>query len=1334
MGANNSRFDSDFPPLSDQFDSNFVRHPLTPPTSTTSSYRDSIQTAASSSDHPQPIRITFASQHSMSSKAPTPARCLPGVESRQIVKLQASQVTGWLIVDDSDEIYESCDIEKSILPKRPPRSLPNPKTDSSFPALDMEPSLAEIHGAFTNYRSLSPSNHKARSILPDPSTIESKDLLNKRPVPSLPEPKKKRRLVPTKQASEIANQKFETFTKNQFGFVNPFHGGFPLTDDENCFLPDPHPGSSFYQDADHEDQGYWSKIVSPENSGEGETADEQGERLKKLLSRFHQGKQTSEAAAPPKKGSTPKLTEEEWILKQARECMLKEQEAGAERSRELREKALRRRGLLALPSSSSSSEKCKTLSDADVDNSSSNDLFSEQSNVLSDTEADNGSNNDLFSDRGGAFSDADVDTNSNNDLFSDDDPQAQSRDDLLDIAQEHVRKDSGPMVQEHIKKNSGPARTEICDELKTDQHTRDASTRSRQSNSDNERQSFRNKSPPLHVEGCHGLASNSEGLSLDAKEKRFCKAEQAECSRLTVGGSVSNLILSDQFTTNDGLDPRAQRGDILKTPDDRANPLKPKREQNGLGVRASAGHKDKSCLSIRPLSGLEMLAAKRGAMDDHQSESKVSGRPLPSHKTLTVKRGASPIDPGDIKSQVRQKPTAHSASSLPPGPSGGLTLPKNFDQYSEEEKEVIVKHEVAKERKRDLDALGGVFWTFAQLRCFSDREITERTIQTETNELYEIGKFITLVIEQGKPGKMRRTRIQDIRDNIRRRVQKAAEISEEPSDVAVLTEMRRTFSQKHIDIIDDETPKVQEEIDHWGVLRSTRSTKRHNARTKGHRKERTKERKEENANKKQVRFAGEGAQIIRSKPPKSNPVKNRQTQANRQEELIEKLRAQLKLFETADQEEVEEIQNRVAEIETELERAGQHADRDDSEEDDGAEFVFGAGHDVLSVTRARGRMPKESNMEEAQDIDEINRLEDGRQKEAGTHALQRQRFEKSASNQQKLDPELLKQMQLKKSQPLQSQGFDPELLRQMQIKRDQQLEVATDPTIIDRDAVGESDSEGDAASGATSDEDEDRQVFRYTVWGTFIGVEIYKNADHYYFMKTYNVSRAQDKVREIISAIHQYASSKNGTELDRVNVQTELHYELMEQHIVLGEDSTVEARVWIERDLVDLKKKAFRAAKRQRAVKRVATFAVYWEKTVTPLIRTEETKDADPDGFADLFEESPEDKAKAEGPVTTSISQDQIEFFTTPILANRHAKDLYLTWHFKFLPGWQNEGYRRLEDESMEQYLETLGSWGLFVREESFERVDVDRSGEERRVEEKFKVWVRKIAVKGPGN
>ncbi|EXJ69228.1 uncharacterized protein A1O5_07264 [Cladophialophora psammophila CBS 110553] len=1295
----------------------------------------------------------------MSSKAPIPARRLPGVEGRQTIKSQASQVTGWRIVDDSDEIYESCDTENSVLPKRPPRSLPNPQTDASSPALDIEPSLAETHGAFTDQRSLSLSNQKARSTLLDPSTIESENLLSKRPVPSSLEPKKKRRLVPTKQASEIANQKFETFTKAQFGFVNPFPGGFPLTDDENCLLPDPHPGSSFYQDADHEDEGYWSKIVSPENSGVGETADEQGERLKRLLSRFHQGKPTSEPAAPPKKGSTPNLTEEEWLLKQARECMLKEQEAGAKRSKELREKALRRRGLLALPSSSSSSEQCKTPSDADVNNSSNNDLFSEQSNVLSDTEAGNGSNNDLFSDRGGALSDADVDTHSNNDLFSDDDPQAQSRDDRLDIAQEHARKDSGPMAHEHIKKNSRPARTEICDELKrvrseqpdpvprvltnqtynrTNQHTRDASMRSRQSNSNNERQPFRTESPSLHVEGCHGLASNCEGLSLHAKEKRLCEAEQGECSGLTVGGSVSNLILSGQFIANDGIDPRAQRGDVVKTTDDRANPLKPERERQGLGVRASAGDKDKSSLSIRPLSGLEMLAAKGGAMDDHKSESRVSGGvsggPIPSHKTLTVKRGASPIDPGDAKSQMRQKPVADSASSFAPGPSGGLTLPKNFDQYSEEEKEVIVKHEVAKERKRDLDALGSVFWTFAQLRCFSDREMTERTIQTETNELYEIGKFIALVIEQGRPGKIRRTRIQDIRDNIRRRVQKAAESSEEPSDVAVLTEMRRTFSQKHIDIIDDETPKIQEEIDHWGALRSTRSTKRHNARTRGHRKERTKERKEEKANKKQVRFADEGTQIIRSKPPKSNPIKNGQTQADRQEELIEKLRAQLKLFETADQEEVEEIQNRVAEIETELERASQHADGDDSEEDDGAEFVFGAGHDVLMVTTARGRMAEESNMEEEQDIEEINRLEDGRQKEAGTYALQRQRVEKPASSQQKFDPGLLKQMQLKKSQPLQSQGFDPELLRQMQLKRDQQLEAATDPTIIDRDAVGESDSEGDAASGTTSDEDEDRQVFRYTVWGAFVGVEIYKNADHYYFMKTYNVSRAQDKVREIISAIHQYASSKNGTELDRVNVQTELHYELMEQHIVLGEDSTVEARVWIERDLVDLKEKAFRAAKRQRAVKRVATFAVYWEKTVTPLIRTEETNDTDPDGFADLFEESPEDKAKAEEPVTTSISQDQIEFFTTPILANRHAKDLYLTWHFTFLPGWQNEGYRRLEDESMEQYLEELGSWGLFIREEGFDRVDVDESGGERRVEEKFKVWVKKIAVKGPGN
>ncbi|OQV00293.1 hypothetical protein CLAIMM_05811 [Cladophialophora immunda] len=1362
MGASNSTINPDIPLFAEQFPNITIR-PLHLQTSTVPTDRESSQTAAISSSRSQNGMTSF-SPGDISSKASIPPKRLPPVESRETVRSQAFQITNWRAVDNSDEIYESVEIENSGCPPSPPSDT---CTNISFSDLDIKPSLAEINEALAIYEAAAPSHHeKAGSFLSpidlDPPRANLKKSLNKRSLSSSPEPRKKRRLVPTKRAIEIANQKFEkfggmsdylqsqpmaprpyteTYNQEKFGFVNPFPHGFPLSDDEGWLRPDPHPGSCLYQDSDHEDEGYWSNVVSPANSGDGESPEEQQERLSNLLSRFHGHKPiTSKSSATTSKAE---LDEEEQLMQLAREYMHIYQEAGVERSRQLRENALRRRGLLPTIESGSMSEQSKTVSDTEGDNS------------------------------------------SRNDLFSDDDGQSQCMEDLLDIAQEHVTK------------NSNPTQTEVRDKAKIDRHVKRPTAQNPASRAAAEQ--FRTQSrhlggdrnPQIEDIGSqtsqsresHDLGSISEELSLQEKEERLREAQKAVLTGHAARGRVSNPPQDNKFPRDDEINPRARRNHLREESNDRASYLGSAMEQPKAQVSASAENEANNSPSTRPLSGLEMLAAKREAaikQNDgsnsldrplsglemlaakrevargQMSESNHLDRPLFGLETLAAKRGASHTESRDTESQPSQERFARLSSSIVPGSNRGLTLPKNFDQFSEEQKEVVVQHEIAKERKRDLDALGSVFWTFAQLRCFADREITERTMQIETNELYDIGKFIALVIEQGKPGKMRRTRVQDIRDNIRRRVQKAAENEKEPSDVAIMTEMRRTFSRKHIDFINDETPKVQEEIDRWGVLRSERKSKRHVARPKETtRNEWPKERTEEKGRNKQVRFAEHETKVAQKKRPKSKAktIENRQSQSELQEKLIEKLRAQLKLFETAEQEEVADLQSRVAEIEAELERATQHDDDDESEEDDGAEFVFGAGQNATSMPRtsrvADSQTFQGSNMWNEQDI------EDGCQRDTGMHI--------PATSQPKVDPELLKQMRLKKSQPTQSQGFDPELLRQMQLRKQQQLEAATDSTVIDRATAGESDSESETMHENNSDEDEedddeeeedeDRQVFRYTVWGVFVGVEIYKDADHYYFMKTYNAKQAQKKVLEIIEGINGYARSEKDIEPSQVNVNTKLHYELIEQHLVVGEDATIEARVWIERDLVDLKKKVFRAAKRQRAVKQAATFAVRWEKTTTPIMDSavEEIKTAtatataESDGLDDLFEESAEDIAKAAAaaaaaaaPVTTSIPHDDVELFTTPILANRHAKDVYLAWHNTFLPGWRNEGYRRLEDESMEEYLETLGSWGLFAREESFERVEADKSNgngaAQRRVEETFKVWVKKIPVKGPGN
>jgi hypothetical protein len=221
-------------------------------------------------------------------------------------------------------------------------SLPNlPNSDPSSPSNTSE---ASTESQATVTQTTSPSSVDRSHVSLGLSALVSKASPSKfstpqKKRPSLPptEPKKKRRLIPTQRAIEIANQKFESFdgmegyfndqvedlsedqrtsTKSQFGFVNPFPDGFPLTDEESYLLPDPHSGSCLYQDSDYEDEGYWSQIVSSANSTEGETAEEKEERRLKLLARFHTSNSTAtKSVQAPKKDLLSELDEEEQLLK-----------------------------------------------------------------------------------------------------------------------------------------------------------------------------------------------------------------------------------------------------------------------------------------------------------------------------------------------------------------------------------------------------------------------------------------------------------------------------------------------------------------------------------------------------------------------------------------------------------------------------------------------------------------------------------------------------------------------------------------------------------------------------------------------------------------------------------------------------------------------------------------------------------------------------------------------------------------------------------------------------------------------------------------------------------
>lgn len=135
-------------------------------------------------------------------------------------------------------------------------------------------------------------------------------------------------------------------TKSEYGFFNPFPEGFPLEEEDSDLLPDTHPGSCLYQDSSHEDGDGWTKVSNPANLTQTTRGKE--EDLLRLLVSFHSGNDTQSKSAEVKENHRTD-PDNDPLLEQARRLKLKEQEAGAERSRRLREKALRRRGLLEMP-------------------------------------------------------------------------------------------------------------------------------------------------------------------------------------------------------------------------------------------------------------------------------------------------------------------------------------------------------------------------------------------------------------------------------------------------------------------------------------------------------------------------------------------------------------------------------------------------------------------------------------------------------------------------------------------------------------------------------------------------------------------------------------------------------------------------------------------------------------------------------------------------------------------------------------------------------------------------------------------------------------------------
>jgi len=670
----------------------------------------------------------------------------------------------------------------------------------------------------------------------------------------------------------------------------------------------------------------------------------------------------------------------------------------------------------------------------------------------------------------------------------------------------------------------------------------------------------------------------------------------------------------------------------------------------------------------KKLSGLEMLALKNGhndfwAVSDDRGAAKA---PMSSqnqiengsHRDMVeieVERMSPPKSSSfDIQSQ-RSQDSRQSRSqgqrrdineepSVQPKPTPvaipaktHLTLPKRFDSLPEESKSIIVQHETAKERKRDLETIDRAAASIARLRCSGFF-----TPQDE-KELFEVYRFMKLVLRENKYGKLARKRIQDIRFNFESR----AKYYDMPTQEETKLWYDSLFDANDIATLKENLSQVEEQISELGGKRSALHS---------HRKSNTPSKR------KTVTFslAPEDQSPVSHRPPtthreKRKAAKNRQTSQNAsQDKQLELLRQKLSEFNHSYSRE-----------------QGQSLKKDDS--------------------------PASEN-----DSDESTISEDVSGLEYYQHVAPR--LSDSFKDNHDTDIGNTQQRQVESVRSRGTQQFDPQLLNEMREK--QKLLDSQAESVAGLAEAGESDADVVSSSDESDYEDEEgddtpKQLYKYTVWGTFCGVENYVDNDKYRFHTTYKLGTANQKISECVVEFQSFFT-KSGIGADRWSLEIEFDNGLMEQRVHLGPDSEVEARFFLTKELVDLGRRAYRRARAQIVAVRDAVYTVEWEHTLTPLRNQHEAEGQGMEG--DLFgdETSGSPPASFE-PITTTIPSSQVVHYNDAASANRGAVRIYLDWHFRFLPGLENEHWRRLEHEHAEDQLKGLGDWGLWSREETME-------------------------------
>ena len=795
------------------------------------------------------------------------------------------------------------------------------------------------------------------------------------------------------------------------------------------------------------------------------------------------------------------------------------------------------------------------------------------------------------------------------------------------------------------------------------------------------------------------------------------------------------------------------------------------RPQKFYGIDLSPQSYRPRVRSASPNSGRIVGADFDRALDVDDDESSTPKSDAFDNTGISILQDERPTRPLSMlemmarKAQNSQQPAGRNQSQNF-GPALELGVAADIDH--EDEQQVRAEHERLKEQQKDLQSIESTTLAIASIRALGP------LTAVEAKEEHEFRKFVGIVLDAKKSGKDRRARMTNIRANFIGRSKREYNV---PEDEKVREEYVNLLGERRAEMLVELKEPLDDLVLEFRTKRTTMTAKRHNT-TANKRKY-----------KKLVKFADsytdketgrlrrdipDGTEFELGEPTKPVKKKKKKTRPMGKEEkeilMLEERLRQVKATRTArfDDEHVPAPATAVQpDSESEV-----------SEEEGGEEYVFNAGRNSAATSSftCATSFPggdERQNLEVDQDLDEINKLENERQGQDDSLAVSRSKPTKIANSADQGG----------------AQGYDHNLIIQMQARRIaldlRQKEKSENIPFDDVAELSDSDvsvastpstRSSDTDSSASSDHPTTVQRFKYTVMGQFVGVETYKPEEEYILRTFHDLNLANEYVQKTMNSL---AADHKAIAGDDWELRTRCRKGIFEQLLYLGEDESVQARVWVDREIIEVDMGKVAAKKARKAILGDAkyTWMVEWERivnTTTDAVSDETVSpgadttvpDVNGEEEDDLFGSPPPAPPPAPpiAPTPKTAVKHQIfrptpdevasNLFTTPAHANRAAKEIYINWYAQFFPdeakpyygryipasGSRYEGMLGQVDMACEEELGTLGEWGLGVWENEVESKDGGEGaegvgdGEKGRETERMRVWVRRVGVQGPTN